>query len=229
MVAGTFWLLIQTLGSKVVTLGGQLVLAWLLSPDDFGQIGMAYTVTAFAALLINPGIDVILVRRGKHFQLWSTPAFYFSFCAGLLGCAAILIAAPFAARIFGSSQLTGLLAVLAIATPIGSFMLVPTAKLRAEMRFGTLSLIAFLQSILQTLLTLTFAALGYGVYAFVLPMPIVYAAIAAVLWIVSRPAVSIRNPFRHWRYLIGDTSYIFFQRVLQTAVSQGDYILLGAL
>ena len=127
------------------------------------------------------------------------------------------------------SQLTGLLAVLAIATPIGSFMLVPTAKLRAEMRFGTLSLIAFLQSILQTLLTLTFAALGYGVYAFVLPMPIVYAAIAAVLWIVSRPAVSIRNPFRHWRYLIGDTSYIFFQRVLQTAVSQGDYILLGAL
>jgi O-antigen/teichoic acid export membrane protein len=229
VIAGTIWLLVQTLGSKVVTLGGQVVLGWLLSPDDFGQIGLAYTITAFAALLINPGIDVILVRRGRRFHLWSTPAFYFSLAAGLLGCLAILIAAPFAARLFGSQQLVGLLAVLAVATPIGSMMLVPTAKLRSELRFGAISVINVLQSTLQTLMTLAFAFLNFGVYSFVLPMPFVYAASTAMLWYVARPDVRLRDPFRHWRYLIGDTSYIFAQRVLQTAVSQGDYIVLGAL
>lgn len=229
VLAGTIWLLLQTLGSKVITLLGQLVLAWLLSPDDFGQIGLAYTITAFASLLINPGIDVILVRRGRRFQLWSTPAFYFSLAAGLLGCLAILIAAPLAARLYGAPQLTGLLAVLAVATPIGSFMLVPTAKLRSELRFGVISLVNVLQSTFQTLLTLAFAFLNFGVYSFVLPMPIVYAISATILWFVARPAVRHRQPLRHWRYLIGDTSYIFSQRVIHTAVSQGDYIVLGAL
>ncbi|MEX0641081.1 MAG: oligosaccharide flippase family protein [Pirellulales bacterium] len=229
VAAGTFWLLAQTLGSKAVTLVGQLVLAWLLAPEDFGQIGLAYTVTAFVALLINPGIDVILVRRGRRFHLWSTSAFYFSLVAGLLGCVAILVAAPLVARVYESPQLVGLLAVLALATPLGSLTLVPTAKLRSEMRFGILSAINFLQSLIQTVLTLAFAATHFGAYSFVLPMPLVYLVISAVLWSVARPAVKLHRPMQYWRYLIGDTSYIFGQRTLLTMVVQGDYIILGAL
>ena len=227
VVAGTFWLLVQTVGSKVVMLAGQLVLAWLLSPEDFGLIGLAYTVLAFVTLLINPGIDVILVRRGRRFHLWSTPAFYFSLITGLLGCVAMILAAPVVAHFYKSPQLIGLLSVLAVATPIGSLMLVPTAKLRSEMRFGALSMINFLQSFLQTGLTLAFAAANFGVYSFVLPMPIVYAVVSAVLWIIARPKVRLRHPLQYWQHLIGDSTYIFGQRLLVTTVVQGDYIVLG--
>jgi PST family polysaccharide transporter len=108
-------------------------------------------------------------------------------------------------------------------------MLVPTAKLRYEMRFKALSAINLFQTLLQTGLTVAFAAAGFGVYAFVWPMPIVYLAGAVALWMIARPVVRVRNPFRQWRYLIGDSSYIFGQRVLQTATGQGDYIILGML
>lgn len=229
VVSGTFWLLLQTLGSKLVMLGGQLALAWLLSPEDFGEIAMAYAVLAFVALLINPGIDVILVRRGRRFHLWSTPAFYFSLIAGLIGCAVMLAVSPVVAHLFHSPRLIGLLTVLALATPIGSLMLVPTAKLRAEMRFGAISLINLLQTTLQTALTLTFALANFGVYSFVLPMPIVYALMSIVLWTVARPTLRAHHPLQYWRHLIGDTSYIFGQRLLITTVTQGDYIVLGLL
>ena len=229
VVSGTFWLLVQTVGSKVLMLVGQLVLAWLLSPEDFGEIGLAYTVLAFVTLLINPGIDVILVRRGRRFHLWSTPAFYFSLITGLLGCAAMLIAAPIVAHFYNSPRLINLLAILAVATPIGSLMLVPTAKLRSEMRFGTLSMANFMQSLVQTGLTLVLAAMDFGVYSFVLPMPIVYAVVSSVLWWIARPKVRLRHPLQYWRHLIGDSSYIFGQRLLVTSVVQGDYIVLGTL
>jgi O-antigen/teichoic acid export membrane protein len=226
---GTVWLILQTLGTKAVTFSGQLVLAWLLSPADFGQIALAYTVTSFVALLINPGIDVILVMRGQRFHLWSTPAFYFSLTTGLLGSFVILATAPLVARAYGEPQLVGLLTVLAVATPLGSFLLVPTAKLRSEMRFQAIAAINLCQSVLQTLLTVIFAAAGFGVYSFVLPLPVVYIVIAALLWIVARPVVKIRHPLEHWRFLIGDSGYIFGTRVLHTAMTQGDYVILGAL
>ena len=142
---------------------------------------------------------------------------------------AILIASPLVAHFYETPQLLGLLAVLALATPIGSLQIVPTAKLRAEMNFRMLSAIALGQSVLQTALTIAFAALGAGVYAFVLPVPLAYAVAAVVLWRIARPVVRLRNPFRHWRYLIGDSGYIFGQRLLVTIVSQGDYIILGTL
>jgi PST family polysaccharide transporter len=229
VAAGTIWVMLQTLATKAVMMAGQLILAWLLNPKDFGEIGLAYTVIAFVTLITNPGIDVILVRRGRRFHLWSTPAFYFSLATGLLGCISILVASPLVAHNYQTPQLIGLLAVLALATPIGSLQIVPTSKLRSELNFKMLSIITVGQSVLQTVLTIAFAAMGAGAYSWVLPVPIAYAVATAVLWRVSRPEVHWRNPFRHWRYLIGDSGYLFGQRALVTVVSQGDYIILGSL
>jgi O-antigen/teichoic acid export membrane protein len=141
----------------------------------------------------------------------------------------ILATAPLVARAYGEPQLVGLLTVLAVATPLGSFLLVPTAKLRSEMRFQAIAAINLFQAALQTLLTVGFASSGFGAYSFVLPLPVVYIAVAALLWMVARPKVRIRHPFEHWKYLVGDSGYIFGQRVLHTALNQGDYIILGAL
>lgn len=229
VVRGSIWLLGQTLLSKAVNLTGQIALGWLLDPDDFGQIALAFTVTAFVALLINPGIDVILVRRGRRFDLWSTPAFYFSLATSMVGCLVILAAAPLAAAFYGSPKLFGILAISAIATPLGSLVLIPTAKLRAEMRFRALAAANFLQSVLLTVLVVAFAAIGFGVYSFVLPLPIVCIIMTVVLWAIAQPTVRLRRPLRHWKYLIGDSSYIFGGRAMQVLVGQGDYMTLGAL
>ncbi len=229
VAAGTMWVMLQTVLTKGVMVVGQLILAWLLSPDDFGEIGLAYTVIAFVTLITNPGIDLILLRRGQRFHLWSTPAFYFTLATGVLGCITILVAAPLVAHLYESPQIVGLLVVLALSTPIGVLQLVPIAKLRSEMNFKMASAIALGQSVLQTVLTVAFAAMGAGVYAFVLPVPVVYAVVAIVLWRIAHPIVHSRDRFRYWRYLIGDSSYIFGQRLLVTIVMQGDYIILGAL
>ena len=229
VAVGATWSVVQTIATKAVLFIGQMVLAWLLAPEDFGKIGMAYTVTAFVALLTNPGIDVILVRRGRRFHLWSTPAFYFGLTTASLGCLVILSVAPLAAHLYEAPELTGLLAILAFATPIGSLMLVPTAKLRSEMRFKAIALVVLVQTVLQTVLTIGFARAGFGVYSFVLPMPIVYLCSSLFLWLLARPKIRKCNPLRHWKYLVGDSSYIFGSRVLHTATSQADYIFLGAL
>src|SRR5437870_1122481 len=63
---GFAWLTAQTLGAKAVGFVGQIILAWYLAPDDFGLVGLALTVAAFAGLIQQAGLKEILIHRHRH-------------------------------------------------------------------------------------------------------------------------------------------------------------------
>src|SRR5256885_5179199 len=103
--SGFFWLIAQTVGSKLVTMIGQVVLARLLLPDDFGLVGLAYTVTGFAVLIQQAGLREILINRHVHFNRWANPAFWMSLTLGCLGAALMVILAPVAAWMYDDWRL----------------------------------------------------------------------------------------------------------------------------
>src|SRR5438270_838862 len=72
--AGFVWVMVQTLGSKVATVVGQFVLAWLLAPEDFGRVGITYTVCSIANILQQSGAREILVQRQARLRRWVVPA-----------------------------------------------------------------------------------------------------------------------------------------------------------
>jgi PST family polysaccharide transporter len=229
VVGGLFWMAFQSVGAKLVSMGTQIVLAWLLATSDFGQIGLAYTVTAFVNLMVNPGIEIILVQRGRRFDLWATPAFHFSLVTGILGGLVVLALAPAAAWIYDTPPLIGLLSVLAIATPLGVLSTVPLAALRHRMQFRAIAMVGLGQIVLQMTLTIMFAAAGFGAYSFVLPMPLVYLVSGLWYWLIARPQIRAMRPLRYWNYFLADSAYLFSARFLLTIVGQGDYVILGLL
>src|SRR5262245_45270348 len=132
---GLFWLSANTVAAKLVSIVGQVVLSWLLLPEEFGSIGLAYTVLAFATLIQQAGLTEILVQRGEHFRRWANPAFWLSLSLGLLAAALTIAAAPVAARIYHDPRVVSLLVVLALSLPVTSLALVPTARIQHQMQF----------------------------------------------------------------------------------------------
>ena len=53
-VHGMLWVVVQAVATRGVGMAQQLLLAWLLAPDDFGLIALALTVSTFVGLLSNP-------------------------------------------------------------------------------------------------------------------------------------------------------------------------------
>jgi PST family polysaccharide transporter len=106
-------------------------------------------------------------------------------------------------------------------------MIVPRAQLSRQLRFRALAAISVTMQVLQNLLTILFAALGFGPFSFVLPMPIAGGLVAAAVWWRFRPPWSARPMFRRWRYLIGDTSRLLAAELQRAILDQSDYILLG--
>lgn len=235
--SGTMWMASQTIVTRFTSLASQVLLAKLLLNEDFGRIGLVYTITALATQVTNLGIDDVLLQKQRHLLRWTTAAFWFGLVTSIGGGIVMVVAAMIVVVIakahgnaaYGDSSLIWLTAILAMSAPLANATLVPTVILRSEMRFVRLASVGFGDVVLQQLLMVLFAAMGMGAYSFVLPVPIAAVARLAVLWSVVHPKIRPQLSLHRWPSLISSGGWIFGQRLLFTATSQGDYLILAAL
>ncbi len=226
---GVLWTFTQVFGSKVLVALAQVALGWLLVKEDFGQIGLAFTVTTFINLLTAPGIDTVLVQRQKKIGLWITPAAWMSLALGLGGAAVTLAAAPLAAAIYQTPQVAGLVAVLALAAPAAALAVTPRAMLEAQMRYRRIAAITLTGTLVSSTLSVLLAYLGWGAYSLVAPVVVAQVIVTSLYWWQVRPPIRLRPHLRVWRYMIGDTTYVFLSRLAITIVGQADYVVLGLM
>ncbi len=224
---GLIWMLAQNLVARLSSVFSQLILAMLLRPADFGVISLTYTVTNIAAAVTSVGLDDVILQRERAIRLWLGPAFWISL--GLASAAGLLVVAvsPVAAAIYDTPDLIGLLAVLALAMPIGALGSVPAMMLRARMQFGVLAIYAAVETIGQVLMTVALAWHGFGAYSFALPAPVWAAIRAAVLWRCAASRPNLRVQRGRWKYVVGNTTATFASRILTSIINQGDYMVLG--
>jgi PST family polysaccharide transporter len=224
---GLIWMLAQNIVGRAAGLVSQFGLAILLTPADFGVIGLTYTVTTVAATLTNIGIEDVLIRRRGALHLWAGPAFWIGVGLALVVGALVAVVSPLAADMYKTPALVGLLVISAISIPIGALSSIPGMILRARMKFGVIALYGTVETVVQAALTLGFAWAGFGAYSFVLPVPILAAAKAVIWWRLAPAKISLRPQWARWRYLVGNTSLTLITRILVTIIGQGDYFVLG--
>ena len=224
---GMAWVAFQTIAGKGMSIIAQIVLAGLLIPDDFGLIGLAYTVTAFANLLVEPGLRIILVQRQREYDVLASPAFWMSMGLALIGSVILIVVAPLAARFYQEPRLTNLLFILALRPLLANPGLVCSAKISIDMRFRALSVINITTTLFSLVLTVILAALGFGAYSFAIPIPTAAALKTIIYWRMAPCRVHRRPQFPLIRKMYKDTATLLGTRFLQTVIRQGDYIVLG--
>lgn len=224
---GAMWMISQTIGSKIVSFATQIALTALLSRQDFGLVALAYSVGSFTARLQDPGIAMVLVQRGRHFERWANPAFWMSLSAGFVAGAVMLALIPAAVWFYGEPQIAGLMLVLALAAPLDTLKTVPRSKLNSQMRFGALAWLDLSMLIFQSGMSIALAAAGFGAYSFVMPLPLMYLTRSGLLWYMARPRIKWALQLRRWRHLMTDTTILFCMFIARSFCAQGDYIVLG--
>ncbi len=222
-------MLAQNVVARASSVASQLVLAGLLLPADFGLIGLTYTVTNLAATLTNIGIEEVLMQRQRALRLWTGAAFWITL--GLASLAGLLVVAvsPMAAAAYKAPELVGLLAVAALAMPIGALASVPGMIMRSRMRFRVLALYGSGEMVVQALLTIVFAWAGFGAYSFVIPAPILALARSVIWWRLANSGASLRPKRRRWKYVVNNTTAAFLTRTIIAFINQGDYVVLGLI
>lgn len=224
---GLAWALSGSTAGKLISLIAQALLAWLLIEEDFGLVGLALTVSAFAGLIRDAGIREMLVQRGDKFDEWSPPAVWISLTFGVVASLAMVVVAPGIADFYESPRVEGLIRVLALGVLLQGPSIVPMARLASKLQFRTVTIIELVAAGGSSALSVLLALMGMGAYSFVVPIPIFAVLKSVVSWWIARPPVTMSPQFSKWRPLLGDSLTLVTSGLLATVWWQGDYIVLG--
>jgi PST family polysaccharide transporter len=216
----------QAAVTKLSSVLSQFVLSWLLRPEDFGLIGLAYSVSALVSLLRQFGIREFLVRR-KRGDLWLEQILWFSFSLGTIGGLLLAAMAPFVSSLYGEPGIAGLLLIMALVQPISALNAVLLADLQRHMNFRALSGFGVFSSVAGAILAIGFALAGFEAYAFVLPTLLTEAIVLILLGLKIRPRIRWRPRLKTWRFFARTSLAVVATGFCFTLVSQGDYMLLG--
>jgi len=184
--SGVLWNLAGNISQQVLRIGFSVVLARLLSPREFGLIGMAGVFTGFASMYVSLGLGQAIVQRKDLSPQHLSSAFTISLSSAALLCLLFnLLAAPIA-NIYGEPALKPIIHVLSFQFVLSAFTLVHSALLQRGMRFKELSLIELASFISGSLTAVAVAWLGGGVWSLVGNAMVMSTTSLVLLWWRSR-------------------------------------------
>jgi len=227
VMAGIVSLLVQTVVVKGIRFAGQLLLGWLLLPEEFAIFAIAVILHQFVSVLKNAGLRDILIHRGQRVHLWVNSAAWMSLALGIGGFGIMWVGAPILAHYYEDPAIIEPVRILAAATLFQSLGQVPWALVHVELRFQLTAVVEGINNASQMVLTVVFAWAGMGVLSFVLPMLIAAVLRTAVGWWIVKPRIRLRPQFRRWKYLVTDSVHLIGADLGRTLAYQGDYMVLG--
>ena len=217
----------QSIITRVLSLGAQIVLARHLSEAQFGLFGLAMSIVNYANLAQQVGVREILVSRHKRLELWQSTGFWVATATGLLSMLLIFAAAPIAGWVYADTTLVWMLLILGLAQPTYNMTLVQEAKLQVHMRFKYIALCQFVWGALTPLLQLGLALSKFGVFAFVVPR-----LLAGLIrwWMYQRAepvAISRRWHVRRWKFILVPGMMILLTSLAYTIGPSVPSLMLG--
>jgi O-antigen/teichoic acid export membrane protein len=181
---GVFWALGAQVGLQAIRLVGVIVLARLLTPDDYGTAALAVTLASFSMILGDLGYGTALVQASTASQRWASTACWCALAAGLTGFGFVALGAYPAARALNEPEVTGLVIAAGLTLFLVAAGSTSNALLTRSMTFGVIQSAGVAASAFATASAIAAAALGAGAWALVLQQ-VALAAVTSAWFIVA--------------------------------------------
>lgn len=226
---GALWTILAALTGKLLSIGAQWGLAIFLTPADFGLVAVVLAVGSSLTIFGGTHLSTLLVQQQERFDLMAGQVFWLALSMSSFGGLLLAIGAPMAAAYFGQPQITPLMLVVAAACPLLALPTIYSASLAKELRFATVSQIAFIVGLLQNGASLLLAWGGLGPYALLLPLWVTAIA-SALLYRFHAGRIPIPQPRpTEWIPLLAAAFWILVNSLCLAARGYGPNLVAGAV
>ena len=191
-LAGLFWSLSEKVGIQFVQFIVVIFLARLLSPEQFGLIGMLSLFIALAQTFLDSGFGAALIQKTNATHLDECSIFYFNIFVGVLLSLVLFFAAPLIAAFYNQPSLTGLTRFLSLNILINAFGLIQTTLLARALQFKTQIKANLFAVAASGVVGVGAALLGFGVWSLAIQSVSNTLFRTVALWMICnwRPSLS---------------------------------------
>jgi teichuronic acid exporter len=185
------WNFLEFIGVQGVRFVFGIVLARLLFPDQYGQIGMLTIFLAVAQTFLDGGFGAALIQKHEATEADICSIFYFNIAIGLAVAGFLCLIAPWIATFYNQPILIPLTRLMSLIIIFNSLALIHTIILQKEINFKTLTKVSLIASLLSGIIGVIIAVAGYGVWSLVIQQIANAIFQALFLWLMNswRPAL----------------------------------------
>lgn len=204
-------------------------LARILSPDDYGLVGMLAIFIAIASCMIDSGMGNALVRKSDRTEVDCATVYYFSVATALLLYAVLYVAAPYIADFYNQPVLCSLTRVLCLTLVIGPLAGVHSTRLYIDLQFKKISTICVVSALLSGVVGVICVYQGYGVWSLIYMQ--LAGSIARVLltWYAVRWLPMFVFSRQSFLELFGFGSKLLASSILDTTYNNIRPLLIGKI
>lgn len=182
---GLGWGFIDNFVGTGITAVVSIILARILSPEEFGLVGMIAIFIALGNSLMDSGFSGALIRKENVTDKDLSTVFYTNLILSIIIYAILFVSAPFIAEFLNTPILVKLVRILSLSVLIMSFTQVQKVNFIRKIDFRTQAIISLAASLVSGIASIWMALDGYGVWSLVVQQLSKQAVVSLLLWIFS--------------------------------------------
>jgi teichuronic acid exporter len=184
-ISGLLWSFIDSFASQGIQFIVGIVLARILSPREFGLIGMLTIFIAVSQSFVDSGFTSALIRKKDCTQSDYSTIFYFNIIISVLFYSLLFIFSETISKFFNEPQLKLLIQILGIGLLFNSIAIIQKTILTKELNFKLQMRISLIASIGSGVLSIWMAYNGFGVWSLVIMTLSRFGLTSVFLWVWS--------------------------------------------
>jgi O-antigen/teichoic acid export membrane protein len=226
LVRGIAWTGGVKWGAQVFAWASTLIVARLLTPDDYGLVGMATVYLGLVTMISEFGVGTTVLTLRELSESEIAQLNGFSILLGLFGFVVSCIAAVPVGIFFKSPRLPMVIVAMSTTFIITSFQSVPAALLQRDLKFKLMSLIDGTKTFILAGATVLFAWGGLRYWTLVLGA-ILSTLIATSLTLANRRHLILLPRFRTLSHSLRFSWHVLMSRLSWYAYSNSDFVISG--
>jgi O-antigen/teichoic acid export membrane protein len=224
---GVNWSLIDIIVNTGISFIVGIILARILSPSEFGIIGMLTVFIAISNSIVDSGFSNALIRKKDAERIDYNTVFFFNVLLGTVLFIILFVCAPAISIFFREPLLLPVTRVMGITLVINSFAIIQRTLLVKKINFKTQAKISLISSLASGIAGITMAFAGLGVWSLVGQLIIKQLLNTILLWFLNtwRPVFEFSgNSFKE---LFGFGSKLLISGLIDTLYKNIYYLIIG--
>lgn len=221
------WTALQKYSTMFIQFISGIILARLLTPYDYGCIGMLMIFMVLAETFIDGGFGSALIQKKRPTQEDYSTIFFWNLGMAVFLYVILYFSAPAIARFYKIPLLCDVLRVQGLILFIYAFNIVQRNQLQKKLNFKVLSIVTISTSLIALSVSIFMAYHGYGVWSLVAQHILTAAIPALVFWFYIKWRPILTFSWKSFHELFGFGFYMFLTHLINSFGQQIQGLLIG--
>lgn len=224
---GVEWGFIDNLGGTGILAVVNLVLARLLTPQEFGIVGMTSIFITLSTSLVDSGFTGALTRKKTVDEKDLNTVFHFNLLTSVILYLILFFTAPLIAGFFRQPVLTEIVRILGLSLIVTALSIVQKVILVRKLDFRTQAIVSVISALAGGSAGILMAVAGFGVWSLVVMQLSRLVLTTLLLWVFSRWLPSFMFSMASFREMFSFGGRLLLTAIISTLWSEIYSFIIG--